>query len=119
MKYFLDSVILDEICYVYENWVIDGVIINFCYVMNSGKFLIILLDEFVLEFRGVKYFLILVEINFYFDDVKIMVEEGRKFVKMFDNFVVKILCIEFGFIVVKEFEKEGIKMNVIFVFFFL
>ncbi|PWW42063.1 MULTISPECIES: transaldolase family protein [Paenibacillus] len=116
MKYFLDSAILDEIRYAYENWAIDGVTTNPRHVMNSGKPLTTLLDEFASEFRGVNNFPISVEINPHLDDAKTMVEEGRKLAKLSDNFVVKIPCIESGLIAAKELEKEGIKTNVTLVF---
>ncbi|MCM3570567.1 transaldolase family protein [Neobacillus mesonae] len=116
MKYFLDSAKLDEIRYAYENWAIDGVTTNPRHVMNSGKPLVTLLDEFASEFRGVKNFPISVEINPHLDDAKEMVREGQKLAALSDNFVVKIPCTEPGLIAAKELEKEGVPTNVTLVF---
>jgi transaldolase len=116
MKYFLDSAKLDEIRYAYENWAIDGVTTNPRHVMNSGKPLSTLLEEFASEFRGVKDFPISVEINPHLVDAKEMVLEGKKLASLSSNFVVKIPCIEPGLIAAKELEKEGIPTNVTLVF---
>ncbi|MED4074129.1 transaldolase family protein [Priestia endophytica] len=116
MKYFLDSAILGEICYAYENWAIDGVTTNPRHIMNSGKPFLTVLDEFASEFKGVENFPISVEINPHLDNAKEMVEEGTKIAKLSSNFVIKIPCTEPGLIAAKEFEKQGIPTNVTLVF---
>ncbi|MEB2291916.1 transaldolase family protein [Priestia megaterium] len=116
MKYFLDSAILGEIRYAYENWAIDGVTTNPRHIMNSGKPFLTVLDEFASEFKGVENFPISVEINPHLDNAKAMVEEGTKIAKLSSNFVIKIPCTEPGLIAAKEFEKEGISTNVTLVF---
>ncbi|MED4008742.1 transaldolase family protein [Priestia aryabhattai] len=116
MKYFLDSAILEEIRYAYENWAIDGVTTNPRHIMNSGKPFLTVLDEFASEFKGVENFPISVEINPHLDNAKDMVEEGTKIAKLSSNFVIKIPCTEPGLIAAKEFEKQGISTNVTLVF---
>lgn len=116
MKYFLDSAILEEIRYAYENWAIDGVTTNPRHIMNSGKPFLMVLDEFASEFKGVENFPISVEINPHLDNAKDMVEEGTKIAKLSSNFVIKIPCTEPGLIAAKEFEKQGISTNVTLVF---
>jgi transaldolase len=107
MKYFLDSAILEEIRYAYENWAIDGVTTNPRHIMNSGKPFLTVLDEMASEFRGVENFPI---------SAKEMVEEGKKIAALSSNFVIKIPCTEPGLIAAKEFEQEGIPTNVTLVF---
>jgi transaldolase len=116
MKYFLDSAIIEEIRYAYENWAIDGVTTNPRHIMNSGKPFLTVLDELASEFRGVENFPISAEINPHLDNAKEMVEEGKKIAALSSNFVIKIPCTEPGLIAAKEFEKEGIPTNVTLVF---
>ncbi|QGQ48317.1 transaldolase family protein [Metabacillus sediminilitoris] len=116
MKYFLDSAILEEIRYAYENWAIDGVTTNPRHIMNSGKPFLTVLDEMASEFRGVENFPISAEINPHLDNAKEMVEEGKKIAALSSNFVIKIPCTEPGLIAAKEFEQEGIPTNVTLVF---
>lgn len=116
MKYFLDSAIIEDIRYAYENWAIDGVTTNPRHIMNSGKPLLTVLGEMGSEFEGVENFPISVEINPHLDDAKKMVIEGNKIAKLSSNFVIKIPCTEQGLIAAKEFEKEGIRTNVTLVF---
>jgi transaldolase len=116
MKYFLDSAILEEIRYAYENWAIDGVTTNPRHIMNSGKPFLTVLDEMASEFRGVENFPISAEINPHLDNAKEMVEEGKKIAALSSNFVIKIPCTEPGLIAAKEFEEEGIPTNVTLVF---
>jgi transaldolase len=116
MKYFLDSAIIEEIRYAYENWAIDGVTTNPRHIMNSGKPFLTVLDEMASEFRGVENFPISAEINPHLDNAKEMVTEGKKIAALSSNFVIKIPCTEPGLIAAKEFEKEGIPTNVTLVF---
>jgi transaldolase len=116
MKYFLDSAIIEEIRYAYENWAIDGVTTNPRHIMNSGKPFLKVLDELASEFRGVENFPISAEINPHLDNAKEMVEEGKKIAALSSNFVIKIPCTEPGLIAAKEFEQEGIPTNVTLVF---
>jgi transaldolase len=116
MKYFLDSAIIEEIRYAYENWAIDGVTTNPRHIMNSGKPFLTVLDELASEFRGVENFPISAEINPHLDNAKEMVTEGKKIAALSSNFVIKIPCTEPGLIAAKEFEKEGIPTNVTLVF---
>lgn len=116
MKYFLDSAIIEEIRYAYENWAIDGVTTNPRHIMNSGKPFLTVLDEMASEFRGVENFPISAEINPHLDNAKEMVEEGKKIAALSSNFVIKIPCTEPGLVAAKEFEKEGIPTNVTLVF---
>ncbi|OLS35446.1 transaldolase family protein [Bacillus sp. MRMR6] len=116
MKYFLDSAIMKEIRYAYENWAIDGVTTNPKHIMNSGKPFLTILDEFASEFRGVENFPISVEINPHLNDAKEMVVEGKKIAALSSNFVIKIPCIEQGLIAAKELAKDGIQTNVTLVF---
>lgn len=116
MKYFLDSAIIEEIRYAYENWAIDGVTTNPRHIMNSGKPFLTVLDEMASEFRGVENFPISAEINPHLDNAKEMIEEGKKIAALSSNFVIKIPCTEPGLIAAKEFEKEGIPTNVTLVF---
>ncbi|MBD1381562.1 transaldolase family protein [Metabacillus arenae] len=116
MKYFLDSAILNEIRYAYENWAIDGLTTNPKHIMNSGKPFLTVVDELAGEFRGVENFPISVEINPHLDDAKEMVAEGKKIAALASNFVIKIPCTEPGLIAAKELNKEGIQTNVTLVF---
>ncbi len=116
MKYFLDSAIMEEIRYAYENWGIDGLTTNPKHIMNSGKPFLTVVDEFASEFRGVDNFPISVEINPHLDDAKEMVAEGKKIAALSENFVIKIPCTESGLIAAKELGKEGIPTNVTLVF---
>ena len=116
MKYFLDSAIIEEIRYAYENWAIDGVTTNPRHIMNSGKPFLTVLDEMASEFRGVENFPISAEINPHLDNAKEMLTEGKKIAALSSNFVIKIPCTEPGLIAAKEFEKEGIPTNVTLVF---
>jgi transaldolase len=116
MKYFLDSAILSEITYAYENWAIDGVTTNPRHIMNSGKPFLTVLDELAKEFEGVANFPISAEINPHLDDAREMVHEGRKIAKLSPNFIIKIPCTEPGLIAAKELEKDGISTNVTLVF---
>ncbi|MDZ5711391.1 transaldolase family protein [Jeotgalibacillus haloalkalitolerans] len=116
MKYFLDSAILEEIKYAYENWGIDGVTTNPRHVMNSGKSQEQLLKELAEEFKGVENFPISVEIDPHLDDADEMVAEGKKFAALSPNFIVKIPCTEAGLIAAKRLEEQGVKTNVTLVF---
>ncbi|AXI30623.1 transaldolase [Priestia aryabhattai] len=116
MKYFLDSAIINEIRYAYENWSIDGVTTNPRHIMNSGKPFLTVLDELASEFKGVENFPISAEINPHLDNAKEMVEEGKKIATLSSNFIIKIPCTEPGLIAAKELEKEGIRTNVTLVF---
>ncbi|MCK1993857.1 transaldolase [Peribacillus muralis] len=116
MKYFLDSAIIKEVRYAYENWAIDGVTTNPRHIMTSGKPFLTVLDELGSEFKGVENFPISVEINPHLDDAKEMVEVGTKIAQLSSNFVIKIPCTEPGLIAAREFEKEGIPTNVTLVF---
>ncbi|WP_285767036.1 transaldolase family protein [Peribacillus sp. SI8-4] len=116
MKYFLDSAIIKEVRYAYENWAIDGVTTNPRHIMTSGKPFLTVLDELGSEFKGVENFPISVEINPHLDDAKEMVVVGTEIAKLSSNFVIKIPCTEPGLIAAREFEKEGIPTNVTLVF---
>ncbi|AOH54650.1 transaldolase family protein [Peribacillus muralis] len=116
MKYFLDSAIIKEVRYAYENWAIDGVTTNPRHIMTSGKPFLAVLDELGSEFKGVENFPISVEINPHLDDAKEMVVVGTEIAKLSSNFVIKIPCTEPGLIAAREFEKEGIPTNVTLVF---
>ncbi|MBN1330352.1 MAG: transaldolase [Candidatus Heimdallarchaeota archaeon] len=115
MKYFLDSAILKDIKYAYENWAIVGVTTNPKHIMLSGKPFIPAIKEIAKEFNG-KDFPISVEINPHINHADQMIDEAKQLASLSKNFVIKIPCNEQGLIAAKKLTEEGIKVNVTLVF---
>jgi transaldolase len=115
MKYFLDSAILQEIKYAYENWGIDGVTTNPRHIKTSGKPFFTVIKEIAQEFKG-KEFPISVEINPHLDKAADMVAEAKKIAAMSENFVIKIPCTEPGLVAAKKLVEDGVKVNLTLVF---
>lgn len=110
MKFFIDIVNVNEIREVYLWGIICGVIINFFLIVKEGRDFKEVVNEICFIVDG----LIFVEVIFF--KVEGMIEEVRDLVKIYKNIVIKILMIVEGFKVVLVFLKEGIKINVIFIF---
>lgn len=115
MKYFLDSAKIDEIRYAYKYLKIDGITTNPNHIKNSGKSFNTICKELAAEFKDI-YFPISIEIDPHLDKAEDMIREGRKYVAMSSNFVIKIACTEQGLIAAEQLEKEGIKTNITLVF---
>jgi len=120
MKYFLDSAILSEIEYAYENWGIDGVTSNPKHIKASGKPFYTVVKElaaFADKIRGERPdFSISIEINPHLSDPAAMIAEARQIAALCENFAIKIPCTEPGLIAAKKLSEEGIKVNVTLVF---
>lgn len=112
MKVFLDSAITDEIQDALDNWAIDGITTNPRHVQVSGKpFLTAVreIGELVSDYEGVT---VSVQTNPYnHDDFQAIVNEGRKFAAMSDQFVIKMPCTVGGFRACKILSEEGIRCN--------
>ncbi len=115
MKYFLDSAILEDIKYAYENWGIEGITSNPKHIMKSGKPFIPVIQEIASEFEGID-FPISVEINPYKLDVPNMIKEAKELAAMSENFVIKIPCTEKGLTAAKKLTEDGVAVNVTLVF---
>jgi transaldolase len=121
MKYFIDSAIMEEIEYAFENWGIDGVTSNPKHIKNSGKPFFTVVKELAAFGNRVKTdkldFSISVEINPHLKNSEDMVTEARKIHALCpDVFAIKIPCTEEGLIAAKKLTEEGIKVNVTLVF---
>lgn len=116
VKYFLDSAILDEIIYAYENWGINGVTTNPKHIKTSGKPFYTVINELAEEFKDVEDFPISVEINPHLEMADDMIETAKKIAAMSDHFVIKIPCTEQGLVAAKKLTDDGVKVNVTLVF---
>lgn len=110
MKFFIDMVNLDEIKEVYLLGLLVGVIINFSLVVKEN---IMFEDCFCEIIEFVEGFVSVEVIVF---DVEGMICEGKEFVVIVLNIIIKVLMISDGLKVVKEFISLGIKINVMFIF---
>jgi len=115
MKYFLDSAILDEITYAYENWKIDGVTTNPRHIKTSGKPFFTVIKEIASVFKGTDL-PVSVEINPHLTDAKEIIAEAKKIAALSPNFVIKIPCIEQGLVAANKLTADGIRCNVTLVF---
>jgi transaldolase len=115
MQYFLDSAIIDEITYAYENWGIDGLTTNPKHIMKSGKPFLPIIKEIAALFEG-QNFPISVEINPHLLEAQEMVKEAKEIAILSDNFVIKIPCTEQGLIAAKELAQEDVPVNMTLVF---
>lgn len=121
MKYFLDSAKMDEIDYAFEMYGIDGVTTNPRHIMASGKSM----DYFVREIsrwvrdkgvEGVERFPISIEIDPFLSEYADMVEAGKAMQARCPNFVIKIPCIEQGYIAARKLQSMGVNINLTLAF---
>ncbi|MBD3190521.1 MAG: transaldolase [Candidatus Heimdallarchaeota archaeon] len=115
MKYFLDSAIIDEIKYAFDNWVIVGITTNPKHILKSGKPFLSVIKELAKAFEG-KDFPISVEINPHILGAEKMVEEAKKLAALSENFVIKVPCTEQGLVAAKQLTEEGVDVNMTLVF---
>lgn len=115
MKYFLDSAILEDILYAYDNWGIDGVTTNPKHIRTSGKPFLTVLNELHHAFLGVN-FPISVEINPHLSESGLMYREALAIHNISPNFIIKIPCTNEGLIAAKALEEEGVSTNLTLVF---
>lgn len=115
MKYFLDSAIVEDIKYAYENWGIDGITTNPKHIMRSGKPFLSVIKEIASKFEG-EEFPISVEIDPYIVESGSMIKAAKKLSNLSDNFVIKIPCTEKGLTAAKKLSEDGIDVNVTLVF---
>lgn len=115
MKYFLDSAILDEIKYAFDNWGIVGITTNPKHILKSGKPFISVIKELAKAFEG-KNFPISVEINPQILGAEQMVGEAKKLAALSENFVIKVPCTEQGLVAAKQLTEEGVDVNMTLVF---
>lgn len=121
MKYFLDSAIMEEIEYAYNNWGIDGVTSNPKHIKNSGKPFYTVVKELAEFGNRIKKenpeFSISVEIDPHLIQAKDMIEDAKKIHSMCpDVFAIKIPCNEQGLIAAKKLTEQRINVNVTLVF---
>ncbi|MEA2071847.1 MAG: transaldolase family protein [Asgard group archaeon] len=115
MKYFLDSAILKDIKYAYDNWGIEGVTTNPKHIMRSGKPFIPVIKEIAKQFSS-KDFPISVEIDPYILDATKMIAEAKKIASLSKNFVIKIPCTEQGLVAARQLTEDGVDVNITLVF---
>lgn len=110
MEFFFDIVDIEQIWMGFEWGMVDGVMMNLLLIVKQGKvYLLIVCEivEFVFGFVSGEVIVM---------DVVGMFDEGKCFVDLVDNVVVKIFLFFEGFKVVVQFIEQGIKINVIFCF---
>lgn len=111
MKFFLDSAIAQEIATALENYGIDGITTNPRHVQVSGKPFITAIKEIGELVKG-RDVTVSVQTNPHnHNNFQSIVEEGRKFAKMSEQFVIKMPCTEDGFKACKILSSDGIRCN--------
>lgn len=111
MKFFLDSAIAQEIATALENYGIDGITTNPRHVQVSGKPFIVAIKEIAALVKG-HAVTVSVQTNPHnHNHYQAIVEEGRKFAKMSEQFVIKMPCTEDGFKACKILSADGIRCN--------
>lgn len=113
MKFFLDIVNVEVIKIINEFGLVDGVMINLMIIFCEGCDFEMVIKEICDIIDG----LVLVEVMGLI--VNEMVDEVCVLFKWYDNVIVKILMIVEGLKVISILLKEGIKINVIFIFMVL
>ncbi|MEQ8676156.1 MAG: transaldolase family protein [Aggregatilineales bacterium] len=112
MKIFLDSAMTDEIADALETLAIDGITTNPRHVQVSGKaFLTVVreIGELVKDYPDVT---VSVQTNPHkHNDFQAIVDEGRKFAAMSEQFIIKMPCTPGGFRACRILAEEGIRSN--------
>lgn len=112
MKIFLDSAMTAEITDALETLAIDGITTNPRHVQVSGKpFLTVVreIGELVKDYPDVT---VSVQTNPHnHGDYQAIVDEGRKFAAMSDQFIIKMPCTPGGYRACRILAEEGIRSN--------
>lgn len=112
MKFFLDSAIVDEIRQALDQWDIDGVTTNPRHVQVSGKPFLTVVQEIGELFTGTNKTVSVQTNPHHHNDYRAIVEEGRKFAKLSQHFVIKMPCTSDGFRACKILAgDDGIRCN--------
>lgn len=115
MKFFLDSAIMDEIEYAYENWAIDGVTTNPKHIRKSGLPFHQVIREIASMFDGLR-FPISVEIDPHLNERDNIVDSALRIADVSENFVIKLACTEQGLAAARKLKRQGIDTNITLVF---
>jgi transaldolase len=111
MKFFLDSAIAQEIATALENFAIDGITTNPRHVQVSGKPFLTAIREIGELVKGHDVTVSVQTNPHNHNNHKAILEEGRKFAKMSEQFVIKMPCTEEGFKACRILSNEGIRCN--------
>lgn len=111
MKFFLDSAIVEEIQYALDYWDIDGVTTNPRHVQVSGKPFMTVIQEIGAMFTGTDKTVSVQTNPHKHNDYQAIVDEGRKFAALNENFVIKMPCTEDGFRACGILSEDGIRCN--------
>lgn len=111
MKFFLDSAIAQEIATALENYAINGITTNPRHVQVSGKPFLTAIREIGELVKGHDVTVSVQTNPHNHNNYQAILEEGRKFAKMSEQFVIKMPCTEDGFKACRILSSEGIRCN--------
>ncbi len=106
MKFFLDTAITDELRLGAATGLVDGVTTNPSLIAKSGRKITDVIKEITEIIDGP------ISVETLSNDSDGMIKEGREFIKMGSNIVVKCPLTEAGLTATKALSSEGIKVNV-------